>query len=162
MREALGEAEKALALGILPVGAVIVRGNEVLARAHKTMDSAHLSHAETNVLKQVFWGDYAWSRADDLHVYTTLEPCVMCWGALQHVPITNVFYALEEPHGGCAHIAPTILPTRHRERLVMLEGGILRAEAKALFRQFLTTTKEAYWLDGNCKSFQDVVMKDVE
>lgn len=77
---ALAEAKVALGQGIFPVGAVLASGTQILGRSHKTMVSNHLNHAEMNLFHQVFTGDYTFSRNDGLTLYTTLEPCIMCFG----------------------------------------------------------------------------------
>ena len=157
MGEALAEAASALEAGVFPVGAVLARGAQVLGRAHKSMASNHLSHAEMNLFHRVFMGDYRFSRADGLTLYTTLEPCVMCFGTLLHLPIARLVYAMEDAYGGCASVTLKGAPPRHQHRPVEIAGGVRRSEAQALFATFLDTTSELFWREGGAPPFQAAV-----
>mgnify|MGYP001811195417 CR=1 FL=1 len=157
MGEALAQAAFALEEGVFPVGAVLAMGTQILGRARKTMASNHLSHAEMNLFHQVFMGDYRLSRADGLTLYTTLEPCVMCFGTLLHLPITRLVFAMEDPYGGCASVILTGGPPRHQHRPVEIAGGVRRREARAQFATFLDTTSEPFWREGGASPFQAAV-----
>ncbi|MDQ0346523.1 nucleoside deaminase [Ancylobacter vacuolatus] len=157
MAEALAEAAGALETCVFPVGAVLARGTQVLGRARKTMASNHLSHAEMNLFHRVFMGDYRFARADGLTLYTTLEPCVMCFGTLLHLPITRLVFAMEDAYGGCASVTLTGAPPRHQHRPLEIIGGVCRSEAQALFATFLDTTAEPFWREGGAPSFQAAV-----
>ncbi|WP_245261598.1 nucleoside deaminase [Ancylobacter sp. FA202] len=157
MAEALAEAAGALEAGVFPVGAVLAQGTQVLGRARKTMASNHLNHAEMNLFHQVFIGDYRFARADGLTLYTTLEPCVMCFGTLLHLPITRLVFAMEDAYGGCASVILTGAPPRHQHRPVEIAAGVRRSEARALFAAFLDTTSESFWREGGASPFQATV-----
>lgn len=157
MREALAEARAALQAGVFPVGAVLTQGSRILGRGRKTMDSDHLGHAEINLFRQVFEGRYHFSRSDGLILYTTLEPCIMCWAASRHLPISRLVYAMEDPYGGCAHLQLQNAPPRHRDRPLEIEGGVLREEARKLFAAFLENTAEPFWTGGGAEQFQAAV-----
>lgn len=157
MGEALAQAASALAEGVFPVGAVLARGTQILGRARKTMTSNHLSHAEMNLFHQVFIGDYRFARADGLTLYTTLEPCVMCFGTLLHLPITRLVFAMEDAYGGCASATLDGAPPRHQHRPVEIVAGVRRTEARALFAAFLDTTAELFWREGGAPPFQAAV-----
>jgi len=157
MGEALSEAASALEAGVFPVGAVLARGGRILGRARKTMASNHLSHAEMNLFHRVFMGDYRFARADGLTLYTTLEPCVMCFGTLLHLPITRLVFAMEDAYGGCASVTLNGAPPRHQHRRVEIAGGVRRSEARALFATFLDTTSEPFWREGGAPPFQTAV-----
>ncbi|GLK55619.1 tRNA(adenine34) deaminase [Methylopila capsulata] len=157
MGYALEEARQALAKAHFPVGAVLTIGERVVATGHKAMGSNHLDHAEMVVFRAVFQGDYDYSRQDSLGLYTTLEPCIMCWGALRHLPITRLVYAMEDAYGGCAEVPDDVLPPRHRGRPVAIRRGVRRGEARALFSQFLDSTQEPFWLTGGAPEFAAAV-----
>ena len=159
MRAALSEAAAALELGVFPVGAVLAQGPRIIGRARKTADSDHLGHAEVNLFRQVFGGALPFSRQDGLCLYTTLEPCIMCWGAARHLPISRLVYAMEDPYGGCAHLQIGNLPPRHRERPLEVRGGVLREDARRLFATFLARTEEPFWTRGGAGLFQAAVRK---
>lgn len=93
MREALVEAEKALLRGDRPIGAVIVRDGQVVARGSNTFrtDRSHIAHAEMNALRA--GADYLWEYQNG---YTTVEPCVMCLGAIVNANIRNIVFGLPD------------------------------------------------------------------
>lgn len=159
MRAALAEAARALDLGVMPVGAVMVYRGAIVARAHKTMGSNHLDHAEINLMRALFQGDYAFERPEMI-LYTTLEPCLMCYGTLRHCSIGRLVYALEDPYGGVSHLDDATLPPRHRTRGLTVTAGVLREEVRGLFRRFLATTEEPFWREGGARALQDIVLRD--
>ncbi|MCF3641840.1 nucleoside deaminase [Rhizobium sp. TRM95111] len=158
MGHALGEARAALAEGVFPVGAVLAAGSRVLGRARKTMASNHLGHAEMNLFQAVFAGRYSFGHADGLTLYTTLEPCIMCFGTLLHLPIARLVYAMEDGYGGCAAVALANPPPRHAARVLDVSGGVCREEARALFAAFLLTTGESFWRKGGAPELQAAVL----
>lgn len=159
---ALAEAKVALGEGVFPVGAVLSAGSQVLGRSHKTMMSNHLNHAEMNLFHQVFKGNYAFSRDDNLTLYTTLEPCVMCFGTMLHLPITRLVFAMTDAYGGCAHTRLENPPPRHVSRSIEVVGGVRRSDACKLFADFLDTTTEEFWLTGGAPHFQAAVQAEIE
>ncbi|OLP54560.1 CMP deaminase [Rhizobium rhizosphaerae] len=161
MGAALEQAALALAAGIFPVGAVLAAPDgRVLGRAHKTMASNHLDHAEINLFRSVFVSPYDHQRSDGLTLYTTLEPCIMCFGTLLHLPIARLVYAMPDAYGGCASSRMVPSPPRHAAHTVEIIAGIRQDEAQALFRQFLDTTDERYWTSGGAAHFQAAVRGD--
>ncbi|MEH3116797.1 MAG: deaminase [Methylorubrum populi] len=157
MGHALEEAQRALVNMHFPVGAVLATGQHVIATGHKAMGSNHLDHAEMVVFRAAFQGDYGFSREDGLCLYTTLEPCIMCWGTLRHLPIIRLVYAMEDAYGGCAHVSDAALPPRHQSRPLLVSRGVRREEARELFRQFLDTTHEPFWVTGGAAEFAESV-----
>ncbi|NTJ67030.1 nucleoside deaminase [Agrobacterium rhizogenes] len=158
---ALAEARTALEYGVFPVGAVLSSGTRILGRSHKTMVSNHLNHAEMNLFHRVFTGDYTFSRNDNLTLYTTLEPCIMCFGTMLHLPISRLVFAMPDAYGGCAHMRLENSPPRHLSRAVEIVGGVRRQEACELFAKFLETTTEEFWLTGGASHFQAAVKADL-
>lgn len=159
---ALAEAKVALDAGVFPVGAVLATGNHVLGRSHKTTVSNHLNHAEMNLFHQVFRGNYTFSRNDGLTLYTTLDPCIMCFGTMLHLPITRLVFAMEDAYGGCGHTRLENPPPRHLSRAVEVIGGVRRSDACKLFADFLDTTTEEFWLTGGASHFQAAVKAEIE
>ena len=157
MGHALEEARQALIKSHFPVGAVLTAGERVVGTAHKTMGSSHLDHAEMIVFRAVFQGEYDFSRQDGLCLYTTLEPCIMCWGTLRHLPITRLVYAMEDAYGGCANVSDAALPPRHQGRSLSICRGVRREEARVLFRRFLDVTHEPFWALGGAPEFTQAV-----
>ncbi|ENN89305.1 CMP/dCMP deaminase zinc-binding protein [Rhizobium freirei PRF 81] len=161
MELALAEARIALERGVFPVGAVLSAGSQILGRSYKTMISNHLNHAEMNLFHQVFEGDYAFSRADNLTLYTTLEPCIMCFGTMLHLPITRLVFAMEDTYGGCAHVRLENAPPRHLSRSIEIVGGVGRLDACKLFADFLDATADEFWLTGGAPHFQATVKAEI-
>jgi tRNA(adenine34) deaminase len=136
MRLALEEARAALHLGEVPVGAVVVHGGEVLARGfnqpiHSLDPSAH---AEVIALRQAAraLGNY---RLLGASLYVTIEPCLMCVGALIHARVAAVVYGAAEPKAGALRSALRFedLAANHRFAIV---GGVLEAECQKLVVDF--------------------------
>ncbi|WP_307148127.1 deaminase [Rhizobium tibeticum] len=147
--------------GVFPVGAVLAAGTRIVGRAHKTMASNHLSHAEMNLYHKVFVGDYNYARAENLTLYTTLEPCVMCFGTTLHLPVTRVVFAMTDDYGGCGATRLEPAPPRHLSRQVAVEGGVRRLDACRLFKEFLDNTTEAFWRQGGAQHFQAAVYAEL-
>ena len=102
MTEALAEAEKALAAGEVPIGAVMVRNGEIIARGHnlRNTDKNPLRHAEIVVIDAAakIVGDW---RLEDCVLYVTVEPCPMCAGAIVQARIPRVVFGTRNSKAGC-------------------------------------------------------------
>jgi len=136
MREALREAEAAQAAGDVPVGAVIVKGGEIIARGRNTReaDNDALGHAEISAIRDACRALGDW-RLDGCTLYVTLEPCVMCTGACITSRIGRiVFGAYDRKAGCCGSVAD--LTALHLDSEPDIFGGILRDECEKLLRDF--------------------------
>ena len=102
MRLAIKEARKAQELGEVPIGAVIVKDNHVIARAHNLRETLQqpTAHAEHIAIERASEVIGSW-RLEDCTLYVTLEPCVMCAGAIVMSRIPRVVYGAIDPKGGC-------------------------------------------------------------
>ena len=103
MHQALLEAKKAAALGEIPVGAVIVRDEQVIARAHnrRELDQDAMAHAEVLCIQQACRVLNSW-RLSGCTLYVTLEPCPMCSGAIINSRLDRVVYGAKDDKAGCA------------------------------------------------------------
>ena len=103
MREALAEASSAAYLGDVPIGAVMVCEGRIIARGHnrRELDQDPLAHAEVGVLRQAARVLGGW-RLSGCTLYVTLEPCVMCAGALVQARVARLVYAAGDPKAGAA------------------------------------------------------------
>lgn len=103
MAEAIAEAELAADAGEVPVGCVLVRGGEVIARGHNLRERAQdpTAHAEMVALRAAAARLRSW-RLLDVTCYVTLEPCPMCAGALVHARVARVVYGCDDPKAGAA------------------------------------------------------------
>lgn len=136
MRRALVQAEMAAALGEVPVGAVVCRGDEVIAEAHnrRELDKNVLAHAELLALGQACRQLGGW-RLHECDLYVTLEPCPMCTGAIINARIVQVIFGTFDPKAGClgSMIDLAKLPFNHQP---LVRSGILQEECAALLKNF--------------------------
>ncbi len=137
MQEALQEAEKARQLGEVPVGAVVVKGAEVIGRGYNQPISScnPLAHAEMLALQSAATtlGNY---RLVDCELYVTLEPCTMCAGAIIHSRIKRLVYGATEQKAGAIVSASKVLEQPQMNHRVTACGGVLQAQCSAIIRDF--------------------------
>ena len=137
MRLALELAADAAARGEVPVGAVIMRGDEVIAARANTMchGTDPTAHAEMEAIRAAS-ARLGRQRLDDCDLYVTLEPCAMCAGAISHARLRRLYYGADDPKGGAVAHGPRFftLPTCHHRPEIY--GGIGEAEAAAQLRGF--------------------------
>jgi tRNA(adenine34) deaminase len=116
MRRALDLAEEAALAGEVPVGAVIARGEEIIATSANNMRAGHdpTAHAEIVVIRRAAEA-LCQSRLDGLDLWVTLEPCAMCAGAIAHARIGRLYYAADDAKGGAVAHGPRFFqqPTCH-------------------------------------------------
>lgn len=136
MREALREAELAAALGEVPVGAVVARDGEIIARAHNLRESGKNAtyHAELLAIDAACRALGGW-RLWQCELFVTLEPCPMCSGAIINSRLRRVVYGAKDPKAGCCGSLTDLfaLPFNHHP---VVEQGLLEEESAALLRQF--------------------------
>lgn len=133
MREALAEAETAGEAGQLPIGAVLVLDGEIVARGRNRHleRRSQLVHAELEALLE--GGEAAWSRHDDRVLYTTVEPCPMCLGALVMADVPRVVFAAHDANAGMRQMTDIDYVARH---IRTYEGGILEQESLDLIARY--------------------------
>lgn len=132
MKMALGEAEAAFEEGEIPVGAVVVLDNKVIAKAHNLTQTLNdvTAHAEMQALTAAFHHLGA-KYLNDCTLYVTLEPCVMCAGALFWAQIGKVVYGAADPKRGYSLVGASLL---HPKTEVVT--GVMAAESRALLETF--------------------------
>jgi tRNA(adenine34) deaminase len=137
MDMALDEARAAAKRGEVPVGCVIVRDGAVLARTGNRV-LAHrdpTAHAEIVAIRQV--GTFLRSeRLDDCDLYVTLEPCVMCAGAIAFARIRRLYYGAADPKGGAVDNGVKFFASPSCHHCPEVYGGMAEAEASALLKDF--------------------------
>ena len=137
MREALVQAKKALKKGEVPIGAVVVLGEEIIGRGYNqpitTRDPT--AHAEIIALKEASnrLDNY---RLNEAIIYTTLEPCFMCSGALVHARIKKIIFAAQDTKSGVVVNNGGLIQSEFLNHKVSFEGGILEKEASKLLKDF--------------------------
>ncbi len=137
MREAIAEASAAADAGEVPVGAVVVRGGEIIARGRNTRerDGVATGHAEIMAIESACRALGGW-RLSDCTIYVTLEPCPMCAGAIVNARIARVVYGAKDARAGAfgSVIDMRSYPLESKPEVI---GGVLTAEcAEALSRFF--------------------------
>lgn len=142
MRLALAEAEKAAALGEVPVGAVVAKDGVPVAMAHNTRETLKNAthHAEVLAIDAACKALGGW-RLWQCELFVTLEPCPMCSGAIINSRIKRVVYGAPDPKAGCCGSVTDLfaLPFNHRPAV---EGGLLAEEARAQLRQFFAALRQ--------------------
>ncbi len=133
---ALQEAEKAAQLGEVPIGAVIVRDGEVIARAHNLRETEKnaLGHAELLAIDRACKALGGW-RLTRCTLYVTLEPCTMCAGAIVNARLPRVVFGARDPRAGaCGSVCSLFdMPLGHRPALTQ---GVREEECRAILSQF--------------------------
>ena len=137
MRFALREAERAVKHADVPVGAVIVRDGEVLAAAgnERELRRSPTAHAEMLVIEQAAQRLGGWRLLNTV-LYVTLEPCVMCAGAIVQARIPHLVYAAPDHRAGAAGTLYNICEDPRLNHCVQITAGVLEDEALALLDEF--------------------------
>lgn len=137
MKIALEEARLGASRGEVPVGAVVVCGDQVVARDHnRTREAADpTAHAEIRALREAAAKQGDW-RLTDCVLYVTLEPCAMCAGAIVLARIERLVFAAHDPKAGfCGSLGNLVQDERLNHR-VQVESGVLADESGELLREF--------------------------
>jgi tRNA(adenine34) deaminase len=143
MREALHLAGQAAAGGEVPVGAVVVAEGEVIGRGFNAPISTRdpTAHAEIRALREAATavGNYRLSGAT---LYVTLEPCVMCAGAMIHARLSRVVFGAPDPKTGACGSVVDIFAEQRLNHHAEVEGGVMADECGALLRSFFQSRRE--------------------
>lgn len=150
MRIALQAAENALSNKEFPVGCVIVKNSSIIARGQRNNSRENrettpneLDHAEIIALRELS-ARLPHPERTNLTVYTTLEPCLMCFGALLINNVTTIVYAYEDAMGGGTSVYLPPLAPLYRRKNVSIIPHVCRQESLQLFKQFFTTAGSDY------------------
>ena len=141
MSAALKEAEKAFKKGETPIGAVIVKDGEIIAAAHNMRETGKnvLYHAELIAIDEACRKLGGW-RLQGCDLYVTLEPCIMCSGAICQSRISNLYYGASDPDGGA--VLSDSAKGFGLWKNTHTEGGILLEECTNILREFFRTLRE--------------------
>lgn len=138
MREALKEAETALSRGEMPVGAVVVCGGRIVARAHNQTEQLTDSTAHAEMIAITSASNYLGSKyLNECTLYVTLEPCVMCAGALNWVQLQRLVFGTADVQRGYSVLNKPVLHPRTK-----ITSGLLEQEAKALITTFFARLRQ--------------------
>ena len=137
MRKALMEAEKAAACGETPIGAVLVIGDKVIAAAHNMREAWQdpAAHAELLVVRKASARLGRW-RLQDATVYVTLEPCLMCAGAMVLARIDRLVYGCRDPKAGALGSVYDVVRDGRLNHTYRITPGILEADCRDMLQRF--------------------------
>lgn len=137
MKEALKEAKKSLKYDDVPVGAVIVLNNKIIARGYnmKEKNNDPTMHAEIVAIKKATKIVNDWYLKDCI-MYVTMEPCLMCAGALIQSRIKKIVYGAKNDKFGYVDSIEKILSNKKNNHIIETEGNILASESKKLLQEF--------------------------
>lgn len=138
MAEALAEAERAAAVGEVPIGAVVVGPDgEIISRAHNLRESSQdaTAHAEILAIREAGRRLHSW-RLVGCTLYVTLEPCPMCAGALVQSRVEQLVYGASDPKAWADRSLLEIVQNPGLNHRMQVTGGVLAAESAAMLRQF--------------------------
>lgn len=142
MEEALSQAQCAMEVGEPPIGAVIVKDGEVIARAHNMRETNNnaLHHAELLAIDEACKKLNSW-RLVGCSMYVTLEPCVMCMGAIINARIDNVYFGAFDKKAGSAGTVLNLCdyPLNHKPKIY---GGIMESRCGELLTSFFKALRE--------------------
>jgi tRNA(adenine34) deaminase len=142
MREALTVASNAAARGETPVGAVLVIGGEIIAAAHNMRETLQnpTAHAEMLVLREASARLGRW-RLQDATVYVTLEPCLMCTGAMVLARIGRLVYGCRDPKAGALGSVYDVVRDGRLNHTYRITAGVLEPQCRALLQGFFETLR---------------------
>ena len=141
MRLAIEQAQLAAQLGEIPVGAVVVKDDQVIGRGYnrREIDSSATAHAEVLAIEDACKHLGTW-RLTDCELYVTLEPCPMCAGAIINARIRRVIYGAKDDRAGCCGSVADffVMPFNHNP---LSRSGILAEECKTLLLDFFSALR---------------------
>jgi len=143
MQEALKEAQKAFDIAEVPVGCVIVKDGEIIARGYNQRETTHhvFNHAEMMAMDEACKKLGSW-RLDECTLYVTLEPCVMCAGTMIQARLKRLVYGASEPKSGAnGSIIDVFRPDFNH--VVEIESGVLAEETAIMMKSFFQRLRKA-------------------
>ena len=143
MQVAIEEAKKAQDIGEVPIGAVIVKDGEVIARGYNLRETNQLSNAHAEMIAIAKANEVVGSwRLEDCTLYVTLEPCPMCAGAIVQSRIPNVVFGAHDPKGGCCGTIYNLLDEEKFNHRCNVTSGILEEECGQLLSDFFRNLRQ--------------------
>lgn len=137
MKEALKEAQKAKAINEVPIGAVIVKDGEIIGRGYNQRETSNraITHAEILAIEEANQTLNNW-RLEDCALFVTVEPCVMCSGAIIQSRIPYVYYGTADYKGGTAGTLMNLLTEERFNHQAVVEAGVLQEDCREMLTSF--------------------------
>lgn len=143
MRMAIEEAHQAALLNEVPIGAVVVHNGKVIGRGHNMRERFQdvTYHAEMLAINEACTFLHSW-RLEDCDLYVTLEPCIMCSGAILNARIKNLYYGAKDPKAGAVDSLYHLLNDSRLNHQVNVESGLLGTECGQMLRDFFRAIRK--------------------
>jgi tRNA(adenine34) deaminase len=144
MNLAIGEAKKAYKKDEVPIGAVIVVGEKVIAKAHNLMEKTQqaTAHAEVKAIQKANRKLGSW-RLDDAEIFVTIEPCAMCAGAIVNARIKKCYFGAYESKSGCAVSKFSVLTDSGLNHTTSFEGGVEEERCASLIKEYFKQKRKS-------------------
>ena len=143
MKEAIKEAKKAELIDQVPIGCVIVKDDKIVARGHNVRETKKtpLGHAEIVAIDKASKKLNRW-RLDDCDIYITVEPCIMCSGAIIQSRIRHIYYGARDLKGGAIESSINVLEAKNINHHPEVTFGILEEECSNIISQYFKRKRE--------------------
>jgi tRNA(adenine34) deaminase len=143
MSLALKEARKAKEVDEVPIGAVIIKDNKVIAKAHNLRETKQdpLGHAEILAIKKASKKLKSW-RLEDCELYVTIEPCIMCSGAIIQSRIKKVVYGAKDNKGGAHTSSINVFEAKNINHHPEIIGGVLEEECSDIIKKYFKNKRK--------------------
>ena len=140
---ALKEAKKSYKIGDVPVGAVIVCNNKVISLGHNLKEKKNnaIMHAEIVAINKACKKLKRW-RLEDCELYVTMEPCLMCCGAILQARMGRIVYGAKCAKFGYVHSISEVLNSKKNNHQVSVTGGILEEECSKILKEFFSNKRD--------------------
>ena len=144
MKEALKEAEKAELIDEVPIGCVIVKDDKIIARGHNQRETKQspIGHAEIVVINKAAKKLNSW-RLEGCDIYVTLEPCIMCSGAIIQSRINKVYYGASDPKGGALGSSINVLEAKNINHHPEVISGVLQEECSKIITNYFKAKRQS-------------------
>ena len=144
MKEALKEAKKAELIDEVPIGCVIVKDDKIIARGHNQREAKQspIGHAEIIAINKASKKLKSW-RLEGCDIYVTLEPCIMCSGAIIQSRINKVYYGASDPKGGALGSSINVLEANNINHRPKVVSGILKEECSSIITNYFKAKRQS-------------------
>lgn len=143
MREAIKEAKKAELIDEVPIGCVIVKDNKVISKGHNIRESKQnpTGHAEIVAINKAAKKLNSW-RLENCDIYITLEPCIMCSGAIIQSRIKHIYFGAFDPKGGALGSSINVLDAKNINHHPEVTSGVLQEECSKIITNYFKSKRE--------------------
>ena len=144
MKEALKEAKKAELIDEVPIGCVIVKDDKIIARGHNQRETnqSPIGHAEIIAINKASKKLKSW-RLEGCDIYVTLEPCIMCSGAIIQSRINKVYYGASDPKGGALGSSINVLEANNINHHPEVISGVLKEECSSTITNYFKAKRQS-------------------